>query len=100
MENIKFLHNADSPFMLHHSKQCIHMGIYSGKTPQPEDQTPLLGCAFNVGNFWLSFVGIFHTMHQRAEKLSTFIPTHDSTWAKVQALQCLLQFNIIPYICS
>lgn len=48
----KFLHNADNPFMLHHSKQGIHMGIYSGKTPQPEDQAPLLGCAFNVGNFW------------------------------------------------
>lgn len=86
MENRNFLHNADNPFMLHHSKQCIHMGIYSGKTPLPEDQAPPLGCAFKVGNFWLRSVGIFHTMHQRAETLRIIIPTLESTWAKVRAL--------------
>lgn len=96
MGNRKFLHNADNPFMLHHSKQCIHMGMYSGKTPQPEDRAPLLGCAFNVGNFWLRFVGIFHTMHQRAKELRIIIPTHESTWAKVQALLCSLQFKRYP----
>lgn len=84
--------------MLHHSKQGIHMGIYSGKTPQPEDQAPLLGCAFNVGNFWLRFVGIFHTMHQRAEKLGIIIPTHESTCAAVRALLCFLHFKHDPYI--
>lgn len=76
------------------------MGIYSGKTPQPEDQAPLLGCAFNVGNFWLRFVGIFHTMHQRAEKLRIIIPTHESTCAAVRALLCFLLFKHHPYICS
>lgn len=101
METRRFLHNAGNPFMLHHSKQCIHMGIYSGKTPQPEDQAPLLGCAFNVGNFWLRFVGIFHTMLQRAEKLRIIIPTHGSTWAKVlQALCAYCSLRIIAYISS
>lgn len=74
------------------------MGIYSGKTPQPEDQAPLLGCAFNVGNFWLRFVGIFHTMHQRAEKLRIIIPTLGSTCAAVRALLCFLHFKHHPCI--
>jgi len=86
MENSKFPHNADNPFMLHHSKQCIHMGMYSRKTLWPEDQAPPLGSAFKVGNFWLRSVGISHTMHQRAEKLRIIIPTLKSTWAKLQAL--------------
>lgn len=51
---------------------------------------------FNAGNFWLRFVGIFHTMHQRAEKLRIIIPTHEFTCAEVQAFLCFLQFKHYP----
>lgn len=71
------------------------MGYISSKAPQPEDQA-LLGCTFNVGNFWLRFVGIFYTMHQRDEKLRIIIPTHESTWANVQTRLCLLQYKQYP----